>query len=346
MTTIQLRRGTGQQWRDADPVLASGEPGWDLDTATLKIGDGERPWSQLESVHLAETRDTVALAVRRSVVPVHRGPHLSAWDALTVRSASEAARMIFLGSSTTYGNNATTPTARYVDQVVLRAQAEHPAPGGEEAPVRPLSAALGTPRTRPGIEGINASTGGVTSEQYCPGITLYAAQQLRVGFAVHMVGSNDSVAGMPVSDYRANVLAAVEGLASRGVHGQLLVHTFRRHGVSWEQWTKYGDALVDVAAQVEGVGVLDVSGLFEHLDLLGSDPLDLLDTDAVHMTDAGHRLMGTQIARSLGVTAAPRTAERPDPGTVPVGSVHMDANSGRPLFANGSTWVDADGLVQ
>lgn len=47
MSTIQLRRGTAAQWTSADPVLASGEAGYETDTNKFKIGDGSTIWSLL-----------------------------------------------------------------------------------------------------------------------------------------------------------------------------------------------------------------------------------------------------------------------------------------------------------
>lgn len=44
---IQLRRGTSAQWASIDPVLASGEPGYETDTGRQKIGDGVSSWSEL-----------------------------------------------------------------------------------------------------------------------------------------------------------------------------------------------------------------------------------------------------------------------------------------------------------
>lgn len=344
MTTIQLRRGTSSQWAAADPVLAVGEPGWDVDAATLKIGDGTRPWSDLPVVHMQDVRDVVRTKVDRAGAWSVRGRHRAAWDAAVARAAVAPVRLLFLGSSTTYGNNAATPDDRFVSQVTLRAQAQYPS-GGDEADVRSLSATLGAPNEQPGIQGINGSPGGVTAATYCPSPVLGWAQQLKISFAVHMVGSNDSVGKVPISDYRARVLTAVEGLATGGVAGQLLVHTYRRHGVSRAQWAEYGSALADVAAQVPGTSVLDVSELYEHLSHLGTDPLDLIDTDAVHMTSAGHALMGEQIAAALGVDARPRAGARPPATAVPVGTVHITAD-GLPLFSTGATWVNASGEAQ
>lgn len=44
---FQLRRGTTAQWAAANPVLAAGEPGVDLDTGEQRIGDGATAWADL-----------------------------------------------------------------------------------------------------------------------------------------------------------------------------------------------------------------------------------------------------------------------------------------------------------
>jgi hypothetical protein len=46
-TRMQQRRGTAQQWTDADPILAAGEIGYETDTNQFKIGDGTNVWSTL-----------------------------------------------------------------------------------------------------------------------------------------------------------------------------------------------------------------------------------------------------------------------------------------------------------
>jgi hypothetical protein len=47
-TKIQLRRGVKTQWEYVNPVLASGEIGYDLTDRNFKIGDGVKTWNQLE----------------------------------------------------------------------------------------------------------------------------------------------------------------------------------------------------------------------------------------------------------------------------------------------------------
>jgi hypothetical protein len=44
---IQFRRGTASEWTAANPVLASGEPGFEEDTGKTKVGNGVSPWDVL-----------------------------------------------------------------------------------------------------------------------------------------------------------------------------------------------------------------------------------------------------------------------------------------------------------
>jgi len=44
---IQIRRGTVAFWESENPILHSGEPGFERDTNKFKIGDGITPWNAL-----------------------------------------------------------------------------------------------------------------------------------------------------------------------------------------------------------------------------------------------------------------------------------------------------------
>jgi hypothetical protein len=50
VTKIKIRRGTAVTWTSVDPVLAEGEPGYEIDTRKLKFGDGVTRWSDLPYV--------------------------------------------------------------------------------------------------------------------------------------------------------------------------------------------------------------------------------------------------------------------------------------------------------
>lgn len=60
VTRIRLRRGTAAAWAAADPVLARGEAGVDLDTGELRIGDGTAAWSTLTPIGAVDTADIAA----------------------------------------------------------------------------------------------------------------------------------------------------------------------------------------------------------------------------------------------------------------------------------------------
>lgn len=47
---IQFRRGTVTEWSTIDPILASGEPAFNLTNYSLKIGDGKKEWSLLPEI--------------------------------------------------------------------------------------------------------------------------------------------------------------------------------------------------------------------------------------------------------------------------------------------------------
>ena len=47
---IQFRKGTFADFTGVNPILASGEPGYAIDTKTLKIGDGTTAWNSLSSI--------------------------------------------------------------------------------------------------------------------------------------------------------------------------------------------------------------------------------------------------------------------------------------------------------
>ena len=47
MVTIQLRRDLAANWTSVNPVLSSGEPGFETDTGMFKIGNGSTRWNSL-----------------------------------------------------------------------------------------------------------------------------------------------------------------------------------------------------------------------------------------------------------------------------------------------------------
>ena len=50
-TTFQVKRGTAARWEELNPILNPGEPGFEMDTFKLKIGNGSTPWRELPYVN-------------------------------------------------------------------------------------------------------------------------------------------------------------------------------------------------------------------------------------------------------------------------------------------------------
>jgi hypothetical protein len=47
---IILRKGTETEWINSNPVLVSGEPGYDSTNNILKVGDGDTNWNSLNNI--------------------------------------------------------------------------------------------------------------------------------------------------------------------------------------------------------------------------------------------------------------------------------------------------------
>ena len=47
-TILQFKRGYAEDWKKLNPTLAAAEPGFELDTGKLKIGDGKTKWIDLK----------------------------------------------------------------------------------------------------------------------------------------------------------------------------------------------------------------------------------------------------------------------------------------------------------
>lgn len=50
-TTFQVKRGLAARWKELNLVLNPGEPGFELDTFKLKVGDGATAWNNLPYIN-------------------------------------------------------------------------------------------------------------------------------------------------------------------------------------------------------------------------------------------------------------------------------------------------------
>lgn len=77
---IQLRKGTATEWSNANPVLASGEPGFDITNGIFKIGDGSNTWTNLSSLNCKTTKGSFELVSSSGTFSVSGGYTVGALD--------------------------------------------------------------------------------------------------------------------------------------------------------------------------------------------------------------------------------------------------------------------------
>ena len=68
ITNIKIRRGTSTEWTDANPILDSGEPGYDTEDNVLKIGDATKEWIDLPSVILSPNPQLAAGSTQYNLI--------------------------------------------------------------------------------------------------------------------------------------------------------------------------------------------------------------------------------------------------------------------------------------
>lgn len=79
---IQLRKGPSSTWISTNPVLASGEPGYDTTNNLLKIGDGASNWIALSGVNIGNSDFNSSVS---GLLPV---TNISAGSGISVSSSS------------------------------------------------------------------------------------------------------------------------------------------------------------------------------------------------------------------------------------------------------------------
>jgi len=270
------------------PGTASGlRPSVDLARATAPDQDRDG---------LSDRTELGATAVAR--------PSLAPLTTALARRRSQPVRLLFLGSSTTYGVGASSPAARFVDRFVAGLQETFPSGRSAPAPTRGLRDGTDRPMERPGVQGINGAVGGSTAATYFTDAHEYAVRVLQPACVVHMIGSNDTVARVPVATFVAQVEGVVRRIdaASARPPCHLLLQPVRRYQVSLEAWQDYRNALQQLADRLPRATFVDLGSVFDAHDALGADPDDLVGPDAVHLTDAGHALLAETLTDSLDLT--------------------------------------------
>lgn len=241
--------------------------------------------------------ETLANASPSGLAILHAG--------LTARLAVPC-RIAFAGSSTTAGIGATSPDRGYVSVLVAALQQWHPSSTGRESKVhRSPLADFGRPETTPGVHGYNAGRPGTHAATYLDAAGVEAIAALAPCAVIHMVGSNDFANGVSPEQYRTGMVQQLDRFreVSTAPCVHVLVQSYERSERKpyRHPWSRYGDALADIAEAHPDTVVLDISGPYYRAGVPGEDLLHLMSTDRIHQNDRGHAFMADIVRSALTV---------------------------------------------
>lgn len=160
--------------------------------------------------------------------------------------------------------------------------------------------------TARGVSVVNAGYPGTHSADYAAASAAVrthnrAVARLNPALVVMMIGANDYALRVPVQDYKANMRVAIQRLRA-GCElrpSVLLVHPYPRYDVTdpVAPWSAYGEALRELAAELDDVDMLDLSSHYPTSTT--ADRYGLIAPDRIHQTDRGHAWMADLIADHL-----------------------------------------------
>jgi hypothetical protein len=107
--SVQIKRATNGEFAAANIILASGEPGYAIDTRVLKIGDGVTTWSQLLPVNVSGTVSFPSLVGSNNVNISTVG---NSYVISTVGLANQSHQHV-LANITDFNPNAFAPSGNY-----------------------------------------------------------------------------------------------------------------------------------------------------------------------------------------------------------------------------------------
>ena len=204
-------------------------------------------------------------------------------------------RIMFLGSSTTYGH-AVAWTEGFANQMVA-----HIVSGQIPVPATPIQRSTSS-RSAPTAAGFhfhNAGVSGTTSINYWGTNQKNLTAAYRPRLVIHMVGSNDYANGTAPTTYRAYIERAIGEINNRSAGCRhLLVHQFQREDVTSPAypWSDYRDQLRSLAASRDDTDFCDANRILT--DELGWDS-SYLQSDRVHANWFGNTLLARAVRNYL-----------------------------------------------
>jgi lysophospholipase L1-like esterase len=196
-------------------------------------------------------------------------------------------RIVAIGSSSTEGVGASSPSANYPSQ--LRALLQNALPGDN-------------------FEVINLGVGGETANKTVERLHR-DIPGLSPDLVVWQVGTNDALTGAVVADYESTVRGALEFLKAREFDVLVIGMQWTRKLAGNPAYAAVRDATARVA-KLEGVTLVSRYDAMRKLaEATGRE--DMTGPDHLHMNDQGYRCLAEQVAVTLSHAAEPGPAAGP-----------------------------------
>ncbi len=291
-------------------------------------------------------------------------PSLGKLHAALAQSKSGPVCLAFAGSSSVAGSNATSADKGFVNLLNADIQAAYPSGTGTEHFVVTTGAALST---APGVQSINAGVGGRVASNILNTTERSHIAAANPSALFVMIGSNDWFKGVPPAEYRASIETFIADMKIRinTPCVYILCHAFRRADVASPAYpySHYKEVLQAIsAADPQNVAFIDVEAVGEVNGLSAEDPLNLLDMDMVHPTDAGHAVIKDTVLEALHLrppvavisSGTTRTAVTAPPAGHPIALDYFaradgdigSALSGQAWSTPSGTWVVGSGKAR
>jgi lysophospholipase L1-like esterase len=261
------------------------------------------PWGDRKLAQLIDSESETSASL---VKTINGGTALNRLYGVLSLANRKPRHIVFTGSSTTEGANATAPENRYVNRLVAALQATYPSGLAKGTDVVTLASGFNSAPLFPGIHGFNAGASGAISSNYINATTISQITTLKPSVVIHMVGSNDFAQDISPATVKTNVqskIAAIDAaLTEKPIH--IVIYTYQRLDITAPvyPWVDYKAPLKSLTS--DNVLFIDSTLPYIAAGIPGTDPYDFIDTDGIHQTNFGHKLMAETILKELRLPAA------------------------------------------
>jgi lysophospholipase L1-like esterase len=283
---------------------------------------------------------------------------------LTSRTASPT-RIVFTGSSTTAGSNASAPAKRWVNQFMSFLQTTYPSGTNSETVTAASTSADFTLSNSVGVQGLNAGEGSTTSATFLTTAEMDKISAADPSAIFYMIGSNDFRTNRSIATFKADLQSKIDYLKTKLTRkpcSHIIVAAYEPWDITGTvPWINYVNAMKEIAdADTNRNFFVNLNPLYISYMIPGAkgapsgagapdtDPFGLISSDKLHQNDKGHEQMARWVYQAvMGVPAPTAIVTPPGNGTAaPVTDNFSRTNtSSLQAATSGQTWSTNTGTT-